>query len=49
MNGNAGVEEGKSRFIEVNDLGGLNLDVCRSKVRKSTNAFRGTNLGRLSG
>lgn len=49
LNGNAGVEEGKSRFIEVNDLGGLNLDVCRSKVRKSTNAFRGTNLGRLSG
>jgi hypothetical protein len=48
--GNAGVEEeGGSRFTEAKDLGGLNFDACRSKVRMSTKVSSVTNLGRLSG
>jgi len=48
--GTAGVEEeGRSRFMEANDLGGLNLDACRPKVRGSTNASNGTDPGRPSG
>jgi hypothetical protein len=34
FDGNAEVErEGRSRFIVTKDLGGLNLDACRSRVR----------------
>lgn len=48
--GNAGVEEGGgSRFTEAKDLGGLNLDACESRVRKSRNESSRTDLGRLSG
>ena len=50
LDGSDGVEEeGESRFTEAKDLGGLNLDAYRSKVRISTNVFRGMDLGRLSG
>jgi len=49
LDGKTGVEEeGGSRFTEAKDLGGLNLDACRSMVRKNTRASGGADLGRLS-
>ena len=34
FDGNTGVEEeGRSRLTVTKDLGGLNLDACRSRVR----------------
>ena len=50
LDGKAGVEEkGGSRFTEEKDLGGLNLEACRSKVRGSTDMSSETDLDRLSG
>jgi len=50
FDGKTGVgEEGRSRFTVAKDLGGLNLDACRSRVRGRTDAFNGTDLGRTSG
>lgn len=50
FDGNTGVEEDdRSRFTVAKDLGGLNLDACRSGVRGRTDAFNGTDLGRTSG
>ena len=42
-------EEGRSRFTVAKDLGGLNLDACRYRVRKHANEYTGTDLGRLRG
>ena len=50
LDGNVGIEEeGRSRFTETKDLGGLNFDACRFKVRGGTSVSSETNLDRVSG